>query len=612
MFSHVKLIVFIVLVLLVSMLEDLIARLFAQGSSGYFQETFHHVVAAETWTPEVVETQPNSVGVGTSTFAGAIPWMALMAGALALLAVYWMWNLIACDAHDLVEDNLEVPTLDSTLETEDLENSDEEDDAEDETESFQDEEDDKEECCITEEFDSSDDQNEDEQLKVSKVHRENMEDLLEEAREEILRLQTEGRELKREIENLSIEKESALEKANELSLRLKETEAINQALSSEKECFKRTNEDLRNALVKKDMELLERKATEADDNDSEFGIVENLTLDFLQRQLELTEAENFSLRDRATCYEAQLLASNRNLGNLHPEQLNDEKLKFTEEMKVSEVHGGQEPQKYVETTVVRKEDDLTDQVQKEEEEQSRKDCNAQGEKDCYEIWLEVVTLMEKNLKMAEDELQRRRQEEAMNSENKTLDNETLDISSGEQEPQKCVETTVGRKEEDLTDQMQKEEEEQSRKDCNAQGEKDCYEIWLEVVTLMERNLKMAEDELQRRRQEEAINSENKTLDNETLDISSEEQEPQKCLETTVRRKEEDLTDQMQKEQEEQSRKDCNAQGEKDFYEIWLEVVTQMERNLKMAEDELQRRTQEEAMNSERLDENHRSQETAHD
>ncbi|XP_066983706.1 golgin subfamily A member 6-like protein 22 [Macrobrachium rosenbergii] len=229
-----------------------------RGIHGHFRENLHHFAIAESWTPEVVETRPpNSVGIETSALAGAIHSMALMAGLLALLAVYWRRKLFVCDALDRDEDDLEVPTLDTILLTEDLESSQEEDDEE---------EDDEEE---EQELDSSDydDDGEEEE---------------EEEEESII--------LTEEIDSIEEEEEEEEEEQedNEEEDRLK-TEELD------------STED-------------EDQKEEMEDANQESHLKEDQVA--LQRQLELTKGENSRLRELATCYEAQLEASHRNVANL--------------------------------------------------------------------------------------------------------------------------------------------------------------------------------------------------------------------------------------------------------------------------------------------------------
>ncbi|XP_066950669.1 trichohyalin-like [Macrobrachium rosenbergii] len=248
--------------LYLSIEEDLLNLLRAQGITGHLRETLHHAVVAESWTPEVVETRPNSGGIETSAFVGAVPRMALMAGALAvLLAVYWRLKLIGCDDLDREEDDLEVPALDVILETEDMESLDEEEEEEEEEEEIfgteelysieeEEEEEEEDEIFESEILNSSEEEEEEEELEdtnqepqllrqhpeqlneekqtsakeleISQVNEGlQLERLLDEAKKEIVWLQNqildkdlllekkaaEGTELKREIEHLSIEKE---------------------------------------------------------------------------------------------------------------------------------------------------------------------------------------------------------------------------------------------------------------------------------------------------------------------------------------------------------------------------------------------------------------------
>ncbi|XP_064106872.1 trichohyalin-like [Macrobrachium nipponense] len=138
-------------------------------TTGHSLESLHHAVVAESWSPEVVETRLDSRSIETPASAGAVPWMALMAVALALLlAVYWKRKLFGCDDLDREEEHLEVPTVDLTLKTEDLECSEEEEEEEEEDlDSSDDEIDDMdvdEEEEEVEDSDSSDDEIDDEEV----------------------------------------------------------------------------------------------------------------------------------------------------------------------------------------------------------------------------------------------------------------------------------------------------------------------------------------------------------------------------------------------------------------------------------------------------------------
>ncbi|XP_064093792.1 trichohyalin-like [Macrobrachium nipponense] len=471
-------------------------------TTGHSLETLHRAVVAESWSPEVVETRPDSGSIETPGTAGVVPWMALMAGALVLLlAVYWKPKLIGCDDLDHEEDDQEVPSLDSILDTEDLECSEEEEEEVEEPDSYNDDDDDmeeldssdadsddgeeeeeeeeldssdadsdedaEEEAEVEEEFDSSDfdddveeeeeeveekldshhddekgeqeeekeeeeeEISETEELETTEVKEEEEEEedelerLLHEAKKDIVRLQkeildkdlliqkkaAEETEIKNENEVLKMEKvhlqyqnrkleedcelalgcadvmgnlhkelmdettflenrleekdhmlrkrdvedrelrsyfqqtmvekdkelESALERAIEISLELKEMETINEALASEKECLKRANEDYRNALVEKEREvnhlqdLLVHKAVEAEKDQRQIGIQESQILDMkedhiaLQRQLELTKSENSRLEELTTCYKGQLAACHGNVAKLEDKNCELEK-----------------------------------------------------------------------------------------------------------------------------------------------------------------------------------------------------------------------------------------------------------------------------------------------
>ncbi|XP_064077682.1 golgin subfamily A member 6-like protein 24 [Macrobrachium nipponense] len=133
-------------------------------TTGHSLETLHRAVVAESWSPEVVETRLDSGSIETPASAGAVPWMALMAGALVLLlAVYWKPKLIECDDLDHDEDDQDGPTLDSILDTEDLECSEEEEEEEEVEEPDSDNDDDDMEELDRSDADSDDDVEEEEE-----------------------------------------------------------------------------------------------------------------------------------------------------------------------------------------------------------------------------------------------------------------------------------------------------------------------------------------------------------------------------------------------------------------------------------------------------------------
>ncbi|XP_066937302.1 trichohyalin-like [Macrobrachium rosenbergii] len=619
---NVFVLVLIVCEIYLSIEEDLLNLLRARAITGRLQETLHHAVVAESCSPEVVETRPHSGGIDTSAFAGAVPWMVLMAGALALpFAVYWTFTLIGCDDLDCEEDDLEVPALDVTLETEDFETSDEQ----------KEEEEEEQQIFETEILDSSDDEEEEEledinqepqlprqhpqqldkekqasakELEICQVHGgPQLERLLDEANKEIAWLQkqildkdllleqkaAEGTELTREIEHLNTEKEQvqaekrklqddyelvlsrddaletlqkqltdniaslenqlqekdhllrkrddeerklrsvfqqmmvqkdrelevASDKANKLDLRLKEIEANNQALASERDCFKRANEE-KEREVNHQQELLVRRAIEAEKDQLHLGVLENQILDMkednmaLQRQLEseLDVMRNWvselggentlikqDLRDR--CLDITLLKK----------QLGDEQEKahiLKEEVQamknwVTDLGAENITLKEV---LERAEGEIcslkkAESINLRELEQLRKECERLREK---------CTIQEENIikerKRAREHL--RTQEEELRNQDKymlmtllhgtaqrnfhlehiALDcrNKSLDNNREEEDPDKTSE------EKDLLDQVQKLEEEQHRMYRNAQQEKDDYGKQWAVLTQMVEDL----------------------------------------------------------------------------------------------------------------------------
>ncbi|XP_066948399.1 trichohyalin-like [Macrobrachium rosenbergii] len=502
-----------------------------------------------------------------------------MAGALAVvLAVYWKFKLTGCDDLDHEEDDLEVPTLDAILETEDMENSDEEEEEEEEifgTEELysveEEEEEEEEEIFESEILDSSDEEEEIElednnqepqllrqhpeqldeekqmsakELEISQVHRGlQLEHLLDEAKKEIVWLQNqildkdlllekkgaEGTELRREIEHLNIEKEqlqaekrkleddyelavvrgdgmetlqkelmnniaslenqlkekdhllrkrddderklqsvfqqtmvekdreleSAFEKANELNLRLNEIAANNQALATERDSFKRTNEE-KERKVNHQQELLVRRAIEAEKDQLHLGVLENQILDMkedhmaLQRQLELTEGENSRLEDR-NCELKKNLANEtqRNISLQKECERLREKCRMEEEKTIKEQNR------------------VRDHLRMQEEELRNHDK--------YMLMALLHGTAQRNFLL---------EHIALDCRNKSLDN-----NSKEEKPHNCVETAEGKdqgQEEDRYEQVRKVEEEQYRMYHNAQQEKDDYgKQWEDLTQMVE-------------------------------------------------------------------------------------------------------------------------------
>ncbi|XP_064119015.1 trichohyalin-like [Macrobrachium nipponense] len=182
MFPLVQLLTLYVLVFVAC---DLCSLPCNRGLNGHFLGDLHNVGIPESWTPEVVETRPpNSVGIETSALASAIPWMALMAVVPALLAVACWWRKLAgTDALDHEEVDLEVPTLEPVLLTEDLESSkeeeEEEDDDDEELDNFDDDDDGEEDEEEEEQLDNSEDEVEEEREELD-----NSDDDVEEEEEE--------------------------------------------------------------------------------------------------------------------------------------------------------------------------------------------------------------------------------------------------------------------------------------------------------------------------------------------------------------------------------------------------------------------------------------------
>ncbi|XP_066969300.1 trichohyalin-like [Macrobrachium rosenbergii] len=544
-----------------------------------------------------METRPNSGGIETSAFAGAVPWMALMAGALALpLAVYWKLKLIVCDDLDREEDDLEVPALDVILETEDLESSDEEED--------EDEDEDEEESFGTEELYTSEEEEEEEDKEEEIFGTEELYSIEEERKLQSVFQQT--------MDEKDRELESAFEKANELSLRLKEVEANNQVLASERDCFKRANEE-KEREVNHQQELLVLRAIKAEKDQLQLGVLENQILNMkedhmaLQRQLDLTEGENSRLRELATFYEAQLEASHTNIANLEDRNCEHQKNLANETQRnislQNEVLMLKDQVQSQQSALRHKESQLVSETEALNTERAKNEITG-AELEVMRNWVTElggenilikedlrdrcldITLLRKKLGNEQEKTQILKEEVQMLREREEQLRDNLESAMHQQQ---SLELSLKHAEGEICSLKKAEsinlcELEQLRKECERLREKCRIQ---EDNTIKERkcfreHLRTQEEELRNQDKymlmtllhgtaQRNFHLEHIALDcrNKSLDNNSEQEDPDK------RSQEKDLLDQVQKLEEEQFRMYCNAQQEKDDYGKPWAVLTQM-------------------------------------
>ncbi|XP_064105083.1 trichohyalin-like [Macrobrachium nipponense] len=298
-------------------------------TTGHSLETFHRAVVAESWSPEVVETRPDSGSIETPASAGAVPWMALMAGALVLLlAVYWKPKIIGCDDLDHDEDDQEVPTSDSILDTEDLECSEEEEEVEEPDSSNDD--DDMEELDNSD-ADSDEDVEEEEEEEWDSSDADSDEDAEEEEEEEDVEEEFDSSDFDEDVEeeeeveekldsyddNEKEEKEEEKEEEEEISETEElETTEVKEEEEEEAELERLLHEAkkdivrLQKEILDKDL-LIQKKAAEETEIKKENEVLK-MEKEQLQSQNQKLEAE----------YELALGCANV-MGNLHKELMDE-------------------------------------------------------------------------------------------------------------------------------------------------------------------------------------------------------------------------------------------------------------------------------------------------
>ncbi|XP_066982132.1 golgin subfamily A member 6-like protein 22 [Macrobrachium rosenbergii] len=658
-----------------------------RGIYGRFQENLHHFAIAESWTPEVVETRPpNSVGIEASAPAGAIPWMALMAGLLALLAVYWRRKLFGRDALDCEEDDLEVPTLDAILLTDDLESSEEEeelessdddDDGEEEEEEEEsiitEEEDNTEEGLTTEEINSiedeeerDDDEEEDEEEEGNEEEEsliteeidninDQEEDDKEEERliiEEIDSIKDEEEEKKVELEDTDQESQlqrqhlEHLEQLDKEKKRLAEDLEVSKVHGGKLECLLNQAKEeivrLQNQILDKD-HLIEKQAAEgtemlhraieAEKDQRQLGILESQILAMkedhvaLQRKLELTKGENVRIKEDLG---EKILAITSMKAELKNEKEKTQILRDEVQVMrnwVSELGGenakikDDSEDKSLIITALRKR--LRDEQEKtqilKEEAQVLKNWvselggkNTQLKEDLEKANLEATTLKNSLVNEKRDALHQRKKIENLLERLEEKDSEQEKLRERERQAkedlesalhqQQTLECSLKRAEGQICSLKKAEstnlrELEQLRKECERLKEK-CRmqeENTLEEQKRVREHLRMQEEELRNHDKymlmallhgtaQRNFLLEHIALDcrKKSLDNNSKEEEPNNCAETTEGKdqgREEDRHDQVRRVEEEQDRMYHNAQREKDDYGKQWEDLTQMVEDL---------------------------------
>ncbi|XP_064106973.1 trichohyalin-like [Macrobrachium nipponense] len=218
--------------------------------------------------------------------------MALMAGALALLlAVYWKPKLIGCDDLDHDEDDQEVPTLDSTLETEDLECSEEEEEVE-EPDRYNDDDDVEELDSSDSDADSDEDVEEEEEEEVEEEF--DSSDFDEDVEEE----EEEEEEVEEELDSYDDdekeEKEEEKEEEEEEILETEEQLETTEVKGEEEDELERLLHEakkeivrLQNQILEKDLLIQEKAAEETEmKKENEVLNIEKEQLQYQNRKLE--------------------------------------------------------------------------------------------------------------------------------------------------------------------------------------------------------------------------------------------------------------------------------------------------------------------------------------